>query len=169
MKKNMGIGVVLFVLSICNLVAQDNTPTAAVSEAFSAAFPLAVNPKWTKKESLQEVTFHNEGRYCIAFLNPKGEIVSSGRRMSTVDELPLQVRNGLKQVRGRLENKYGAMALGSIFEMITGGQTEYFVPMQNDHIAVLYTIGSNGTYVQRSKSRRSPAPEASKGVLARKQ
>ena len=169
MKKNIGIGAVLFILSICNLAAQEQPPVkeeAALS--FQASFPHATNVNWKAIKSLYEVTFINEERFSIAFIDKGGKMITNGRKVNDIHALPVQVKNGLYTAKGRVEAKFGALSLGSIFEMIENGSTSYYVPMENNKVSVVYAISPDGSFVQKSKKIRNVEPRPSKQALARR-
>ena len=169
MKRNIGIGAVLFILSICNLVAQDQPAvSSAATLSFQDSFPQATNVKWRAVKNIYEVTFTNAGRFSIAFLNKEGKVFTHGRRVNDIHMLPVQVKSGLYTAKGRVEAKYGALSLGLIFEMLEDGFTSYYVPMENSKISVVYAISPTRSFIQKSKKIRKVEQEASKQALARR-
>lgn len=169
MKKNIGIGAVLFILSICNLVAQEQPPVKeAAALSFQASFPNATEVKWKAIKNLYEVTFIDEERFSVAFIDREGTMITNGRKVNSVHILPVQVKNGLYTAKGRVEAKYGALSLGSIFEMIQNGYTSYYVPMENSKVSVVYAISPGGSFVQKNKKIRKMEPSLSKQALALK-
>ncbi|HEY0743613.1 MAG TPA: hypothetical protein VGD40_19235 [Chryseosolibacter sp.] len=165
MKNKIIIGAVLFILSLASAYAQDIN--ASITASFEKNFAGATNIRWTpcpKKISLAQ--FGYMGKAWLAYFDHQGKLVSSGRRL-TIHELPVVVQNGLRFKKQLFENKYGAIATGTIYEMLTDNITEYYIPLQNHKIRFMIAVQSNGTVIVKSKKKLSDQPKSPEGVLAR--
>ena len=165
MKNKIIIGAVIFILSIASASAQD--VNASVTASFEKSFAGATNIRWTpcpKKISL--VQFGYLGKAWLAYFDHQGKLVSSGRRL-TIHELPVVVQNGMRSKKQLFENKYGAITVGTIYEMLTDNITEYYIPLQNHKIRFMIAVQTNGNVIVKSKKKLSDQPKAPEGVLAR--
>ena len=170
MKKNIVIGAVLFMLSVYNLPAQENISVRpAVSERLEKSFPGATNVKWLAlKKDVSQATFHHMGRFSIAYFDRDGNIISSGRKINAIIDLPILVQTGLQDAKSRSEKKFGAVTVGHIYEMVGDEGTQYYVPLENAKVRLMLAISSSGNPVIKSKKFKDEQPRPAKNVLARK-
>jgi hypothetical protein len=170
MKKNMIIGAMLWITSLGNLAAQ-NSPSVseATVKSFEQAFTGATNVKWLGIEKgIYLASFNHLGNYWIAYYSKEGKMISSGRKVRGVQDLPVLVKESLYRAKKHREEKFGALTLGSIFEMINGDLTVYYVPMQNHRVTFMFEINTAGNIELKRKQMLKAAPNSVKNVIARK-
>jgi hypothetical protein len=168
MKNNIIIGAALFIISLSSSVAQDGTVKASVSKSFEKSFTGALDAKWTAcAKSTSLVQFRYMDKPWVAYFNHEGKLITSGRKIST-HELPVIVQNGMHSQKARTENKYGALTAGAIYEMVTDGVTEYYVPLGNTKIHLMIAVRTDGSVVIKSRRKASESAKSPKEVIARK-
>ncbi len=168
MKNKIIIGAVLFVLSLASSTAQDAASVnASVTKSFEKAFQGATKVRWSacpKKISLAQFAFM--GKPWLAYYDHDGKLLTSGRRI-TLHELPVRVQSGMLNQKQSFENKYGAVTIANIYEMITGSVTEYYVLLVNHKIRLMIAVRTDGSVVIKSKKKLPISPKAPADVLAR--
>jgi hypothetical protein len=154
MKKNMIIGVVLFIICLTNSVAQDvAVVNASVAGSFERNFAGASQPRWTfYDKNITMARFKFMDRAWLAYFNNEGQIISSGRKVA-VQELPAAVGQGMAAAKQKNEKKYGALSLGVIYEMVTSGEKAYFIPLVNGNIHLLLSIDLDGAIELKRKTK----------------
>ena len=170
MKKNMIIGVVLFIISLTSSVAQESTSVnASVAQSFEKNFSGASQLKWTAyPKSISLAKFRHNDRVCLAYFDRHGNIISSGRKVS-VQELPALVNEGLLTSKETSEKKYGALVIGAIYEMVTDNKKEYFVPFANDKIQLMIAVARDGSFEVRRKTRITTEPRPTNVIASSNQ
>jgi hypothetical protein len=169
MKNNIIIGAALFIISLSNSVAQnDPAANASASQGFEKTFKGALNVKWTaceKKISLVQFKFMDKA--WLAYFDHTGKLLTSGRRVS-IPELPVIVQTGMYSTKERFEKKNGALTLGLIYEMVTDGVTEYYVPLKNTKIFLMIAVRTDGAVVIKSRKKSSEQSKSPQDIIARK-
>lgn len=172
MKKNIVIGAALFIISLTSSIAQEGaTVTASVAKSFEKSFKGAANPKWSTcggNQSTSLVQFRFMDKPWLAYFDKSGNLISSGRRIF-IHEVPVLVQNGLYTTKERSEKKYGALSLGAVYEMITSGVTEYYIPLANNKIRLMIAVRTDGTVVIKSRKKINTVPKPADDVIARNQ
>jgi hypothetical protein len=167
MKNNIIIGAALFIISLSSSVAQDGIK-ASVSKSFEKSFTGALDAKWTPcAKSTSLVQFRYMDKPWVAYFNHEGKLITSGRKVFT-QELPVIVQHGMLSQKARTENKYGALTTGAIYEMVTDGVTEYYVPLANTKIQLMIAVRTDGSVVIKSRRKPSESVKSPKEVIARK-
>lgn len=168
MKKNIILAAFMLTLNILN--AQDNAKVrASVSEQFKNLFANAKNVQWTNlgKEITQAQFSYNGGSW-VAYFDQAGDLITSGRRIKKVEDLPLKVQSGFQRAKGQMEKKGQTSELVIIYEMINGDETSYFVTMRNDGSISTYSIALNGDTSLKLKRPRAHEPVAPVDAIAKK-
>jgi hypothetical protein len=171
MKKNIILLAAFVLLCLTNLLAQKGSPiNSDVSKSFENKFAGATELSW--EPQLRGITlarFRYKGETWVAYFDREGSIITSGRKVKSADTLPVKVRESLEKVQSKYEGKYGAFALGSIFEMINeNGATVYFVPMQNAGASMMLSIGYDGYATIQKKDIHSISVQPNPPVIAKK-
>ncbi|HEY0652591.1 MAG TPA: hypothetical protein VGD65_05655 [Chryseosolibacter sp.] len=169
MKNNIIIGAALFIISLSNSAAQESPAVKeSVAKSFEKSFNGAVNPRWTtcaKNTSL--VQFRYMDKAWLAYFDHSGKLITSGRKVS-IHELPVIVQSGMLKQKASSERKYGAVTLGGIYEMLTDGVTEYYVPLANNTIQLMIAVRTDGSVVIKSRKKGLHDARSTKDVIARK-
>ena len=170
MKKKIIIGVAFMLMSLQQLAAQDSIQVrTSVSRNFEESFEGAKYIQWKSlPKKVTQAQFHYQGRSWIAYYDTNGNLITSGRLIKTIDDLPLQVQTGLRRAKARVEKKSGAFQVSVIFEMLQNETTKYYITMQNGDSFATISVHTNGIAVLESKNARTPEPRTSKDVIARK-
>jgi hypothetical protein len=139
-----------------NLFAQhDKAINAKVSEQFNEAFPGARRVTWTSMENkISKVHFVQDGQIRLAFFDSKGSLIASGRKLKSIESLPMQIRASLEQKKARLEKKHGPLVLAYTYEMITGGTTKYYSTLGNAQLVAVLSVAPDGSCTVERKDRR---------------
>ncbi|MBL7856999.1 MAG: hypothetical protein JNM57_04865 [Cyclobacteriaceae bacterium] len=167
MKKTLTSAAVLMLLCLNNLVAQDKLHVSStVSKKFETEFSGATNVRWEKIKGAVIARFNYHGDFNLAYFTESGEIISTGRKIKDVSQLPLSVQKGMANEQARCEKKFGPVALGAVYEMNEGTETYYYVPFQNGEVALMYSISSGGSSSLRRKELIS-SPISTNSALAR--
>ncbi len=170
MKKHIIIGVVLMITSLNNLVAQDsNKVSASVLKRFDESFQGASNVHWVSlAKKVSQVRFRYLGNSCIAYFDQEGSLITNGRRIKSIHDLPLTVQAGLLNQKTRMERKFGAFTISIIYEMVKDDLTKYIISMENNKAAVTLSVNTLGFALVEKKTIRNIEPKAPpKDVIAR--
>jgi hypothetical protein len=142
---------------------------ASVSKSFEKSFEGAKNVYWTSlAKNITQAQFSYKGSSWLAYFDATGNIITSGRRIKDVDELPLKVQDGLEQARRRMEKKGGSPEIFLVYEMIKDGLTHYLVSLQNESTLFTFSISQDGAASLKGKRPRTMATEQPKNVIAKK-
>ncbi len=165
MKKQIIVGAVFMAISLTTLHAQDGVAISArVSQKFNELYPEATHASWSVlPNQAASVTFRRGSTGCLAIFDRSGNVVASGRRLRSVNELPLLAQTGLQAQQKQAERKLGVLTLALIYEMLKGGGTTYYVTMENAVASIVISLspGGNGRIESKKIKRSLPqvAPE----------
>ena len=156
-----------------NLFAQnDKAINARVSEQFKEAFPGARSVAWTSMDNkISKVHFVHDGHIRLAFFDSKGTLISSGRKLKSMESLPMQICASLEQKKARLEKKHGPLVLAYTYEMITDGITKYYSTLGNAQLVAVLSVAPNGYCTVERKDRRPEIQtihQATPDIIAKK-
>jgi hypothetical protein len=170
MKKSIIMGMACMIMSLQPLAAQDSLQSnAAVSRSFQENFEGAKNVVWVSlPKSISQAQFYYEGSSWIAFFDYQGKVITSGRRIKSVDHLPLKVKAGLSRTRTRMEKKSGPIEIAHIYEMLEEGATKYFFTLQNSGTVAVISVNSAGTAFTESMKARNLELVTPNDAIARK-
>src|SRR5688572_1137486 len=120
MKKNIFIAIAFVVLFLQQLAAQDSAQvSASVSRGFETSFQGAQHVRWNSlPRKITGVQFHYRGGSWVAYFDPYGKLITSGRRIKSVNDVPLKVQAGFVRAKTRMEKKTGTMEIAIIYEML---------------------------------------------------
>lgn len=102
MKKNIILVVAWMVLCLQQLNAQDSTQVSApVAKRFQETFAGAKNVHWMSlPKNVTQVQFYYHGAGWLAYFDGKANLITSGRRIKTLETLPLKVHEGVLRGQG---------------------------------------------------------------------
>lgn len=169
MKQNIIIAAALFMICLSNTKAQDSQQvTASVARSFESEFSGASNIEWTKSGRVFVAKFDYENNFWVAYLTESGDLMASGRKIKSVDQLPLKVREGILDLKSNKERKFGEISTSYAVEMIEQGITKYYVPMENSNISMLVAADTEGyTTIHKKELKHTPNKPA-KDLIAKK-
>jgi len=170
MKKNIALAIVFLVICLHNLMAQESaTLNASVARAFETDFSGATNVQVEpEQKSVTLIKFLYQDSFWLAYYTKDGRLISSGRKIKSHEQLPVNVKKSLDELQGEYEKKFGSLAVGAPFEMISDGSTSYFVPLQNNSLSLFISIDGYGSASIRSKQVRDAIVIPDKSVIAKK-
>lgn len=170
MKKNIILAAAWMVLCIGRLAAQEAIQAnAAIAKQFESSFQGAQNVRWTGlQKEITQAQFHHSGTSWVAYYDQLGNLIASGRRIKTLQDLPLVVQQSFLKAKAREEKKSGSFMQCTIFEMVKDINTDYIFMMDNPQATVTITVSSGGAAYIAKKTPKSRAPHAPKNVLARR-
>jgi hypothetical protein len=170
MKKNIILGVAFMIMSLHQLAAQDSAQVSpSVSKRFEATFEGAKNVQWEfLPKKVTQARFVYQGSGWLAYFDQEGKLLTSGRRIKSTDDLPLNVQSGLRRAKSRFEKKSGAAQLGLIYEMVQNDITRYYITMESSAIRALFSVNTDGTAMMESKSAITKEPATPKDAIAKK-
>ncbi|MEX2233672.1 MAG: hypothetical protein WD824_16020 [Cyclobacteriaceae bacterium] len=174
MKKNIILGVAFFLMSLQQLAAQNSIqPNASVAKRFEESFEGAKNVQWVSlPKKVTQAQFGYKGGSWLAYFDDAGNLITFGRRVKSINDLPLKVQDGLRRAKSRLEKKSPAFEIAIIYEMMKDEATLYYVTMQNDASRATFSINTDGMAKLENKKSRTVEPKvpkkAPKDAIARK-
>jgi hypothetical protein len=138
-----------------NLFAQnDEAINAKVSEQFNDAFPGAQSISWTSmKNKISRVHFVHDGHVRLAFFDSNGTLISSGKKVKSMESLPMQISASLAQKKARLEKKHGPLVFAYTYEIVSDGITKYYSTLGNAGLIAVLSVAPNGECIVESKNR----------------
>lgn len=170
MKKNIVLVVAFMFVCLHQLSAQDSVQVnPSAIRRFNEAFVGARNIHWISlPKKVVQAQFTYDGTFWLAYFDNAGNIITCGRKIKSVSDLPLRVQDGLKRARARLEKRGGRAEVIIIYEMMKEEATRYFVSFQNDSHLATFSISSDGISALEMKQPRRFEPQVSKDAIARK-
>ncbi len=169
MKKTIIISTMLCVLSLLNATAQNEKLfNNAVSRSLEGSFRDATNIRMEPFKGLIRCKFSYMGNVWLVFYKKNGAEISRGKLIRSVDQLPILVQSGTLNAKTSLENKFGAVAIVNIYEMISGSITDYYVTLENQKILAVYSVTPQGTVGLRLKEKKQLAPALPTNAIAKR-
>ena len=152
-------------VSFCTLYAQDIVQVSTpVAQALQRNFVGASQISWEKTGPLYLAKFHYNSGYWLAYFNDQGDLAASGRKINSIEQLPVAVQRGFTQLQRKLERKYGSFEVGAPYELIIeNGSTQYFLPIENSRVTIMATSDASGNSTIKTKTMKNapnkPAPD----------
>jgi len=153
------------VVSFCALHAQDIVQVSTpVAQALQRNFTGASQIRWEKTGPLFLAKFQYNNGYWLAYFTDQGDLAASGRKIASIDQLPVAVQRGFTQLQRKQERKHGSFQIGSPYELVLeNGGTQYFLPIENSRITIMATSDASGNTAIRTKTMKNatanPAPD----------
>jgi len=167
MKKNIVILGAL-VVCLCSAYAQESVQvTESIANSFEREYPGALNVDWTKTGTTTIAQFTYQSNFWIAYYKGDGEKIASGRKIAEMDQLPLNVQQGILKARAVQEKKFGALQASYAIEMIKEGATRYYLPMENGRVSLVLSADNSGDVVI-AKKHMKPGPSSGNANLLAK-
>ena len=124
MKKLTGIltALILFV-SASSFAPNEEIVSAKIKSAFEKTFTSASDVKWNKSDGFYFANFKINQQVLSAAFDEEGEFLGASRNI-TLSQLPLSISLAL-------QNDYADYTIGSVTEMTTERQTNYYITAEN--------------------------------------
>lgn len=169
MKNKIITAAVIYMICLSNLQAQ-NAPavTTSVAKQFDTRFSGASNVQWTKAGQMFMAKFQYQENTWVAYFNADGEIHASGRKINSLDQLPIQVKQGISRVKNSQESKFGSIETSYAVELIEQGITKYYIPMANSNVSFMVGVDNGGNTTIYDKQRKGTPARPEKDLIARR-
>jgi hypothetical protein len=169
MKKNIIISAVITASSIFGAIAQDAKPiNQKVLQAIETAFDGATNLRMEPFKNVVRCKFQQGGNVWLAFYNPDGQVISRGRLIRSVSQLPILVQSGVLKAKATVEKKFGSAIIVSMYEMMDGDFTDYYVTLDNQKVHTVYAVSPQGSFALKSREKKHVPEVQSQTMIAKK-
>jgi len=146
MKKTIFALALSLVLGTASFANNDESINERAAQSLKKEFAQAKDVSWQKTGDMLRATFTLNERVLFAYYNQSGDLMAITRNITT-DQLPIALQTMLRK-------NYGGYWVSDLFEMVSGGQTSYYVTVENaDQKVVLKSedFGSWSTYRKEKK------------------
>jgi hypothetical protein len=146
MKRTIFALALSLVLGSASFANNDESINERAAQSFKKEFAQAKDVSWQKSGDMIRATFTLNERVLFAYYNQSGDLMAITRNITT-DQLPIALQASLRK-------NYADYWVSDLFEMVSGGQTSYYVTLENaDHKVVLKSedFGSWATYRKEKK------------------
>ena len=147
MKKTIFALAFSLILGSASFANNDESINERASQSFKKEFAQAKDVSWQKSGDMFRATFTLNERVLFAYYNQSGDLMAITRNITT-DQLPIALQTSLRK-------NYTEYWVSDLFEMVSGGQTSYYITVENaDHKVVLKSedFGSWSTYRKEKKA-----------------
>jgi hypothetical protein len=169
MKKNIIISAVITASSMFGAIAQDAKPiNQKVLQSIETAFSGATNLRMEPFKDVVRCKFQHDGNVWLAFYKRDGEVISRGRLIRSISQLPILVQSGVLNAKGDVEKKFGSSIIVSMYEMMEGNFTDYYVTLDNQKIHAVYSVSPQGSVVLKSREKKHLPDALSQDMIAKK-
>ena len=146
MKRTIFALALSLVLGSASFANNDESINEKAAQSFKKEFAQAKDVSWQKTGDMIRATFTLNERVLFAYYNQSGDLMAITRNITT-DQLPIALQTLLRK-------NYTEYWVSDLFEMVSGGQTSYYITVENaDHKVVLKSedFGSWSTYRKEKK------------------
>jgi hypothetical protein len=146
MKRTIFTLALSLILGTASFANNEETINAKAEQSFKKEFATAKDVSWQKAGDMVKATFTLNERVLFAYYSESGELVAITRNITT-DQLPISLQSSLRK-------NYSGFWVSDLFEMVSGGQTNYYITLENaDQKVVLKSedFGNWSTYRKEKK------------------
>jgi hypothetical protein len=146
MKRTIFTLALSLILGTASFANNEETINQKASESFKKEFAQAKDVSWQKAGEMVKATFTLNDRVLFAYYSESGDLIAITRNITT-DQLPISLQTSMRK-------NYSGYWVSDLFEMVSGGQTNYYITLENaDHKVVLKSedFGSWSTYRKEKK------------------
>jgi hypothetical protein len=146
MKRTIFTLALSLILGTASFANNEETINQKASESFKKEFAQAKDVSWQKAGEMVKATFTLNERVLFAYYSESGDLIAITRNITT-DQLPISLQTSMRK-------NYSGYWVSDLFEMVSGGQTNYYITLENaDHKVVLKSedFGSWSTYRKEKK------------------
>ena len=146
MKRTIFTLALSLVLGTASFANNDESINEKAAQSLKKEFAQAKDVSWQKTGDMLRATFTLNEKVLFAYYNQSGDLMAITRNITT-DQLPIALQTMLRK-------NYGGYWVSDLFEMVSGGQTSYYVTVENaDQKVVLKSedFGSWSTYRKEKK------------------
>ena len=146
MKKTIFALALSLTLGTASFANNDETINQRAAQSFKKEFAQAKDVSWTKAGEMVKATFTLNERVLFAYYSESGDLMAITRNI-TSDQLTISLQTSLRK-------NYSTYWVSDLFEMVSGGQTNYYITLESaDHKVVLKSedFGNWSTYRKEKK------------------
>ena len=146
MKRTIFTLALSLILGTASFANNDESINQRAEQSFKKEFAQAKDVSWQKAGEMVKATFTLNERVLFAYYNESGDLIAITRNITT-DQLPITLVTSLRK-------NYAGYWVSDLFEMVSGGQTNYYITVENaDHKIVLKSedFGSWTSYRKEKK------------------
>jgi hypothetical protein len=146
MKRTIFTLALSLILGTASFANNDESINQRAEQSFKKEFAQAKDVSWQKAGDMVKATFTLNERVLFAYYNESGDLIAITRNI-TPDQLPITLVTSLRK-------NYAGYWVSDLFEMVSGGQTNYYITVENaDHKIVLKSedFGSWTSYRKEKK------------------
>lgn len=125
----------------------EETVNQQVLNSFRQEFAGATEVSWQNNRDFVKATFTLNDQVMFAFYSQNGDLLAITRNISS-DKLPLSLLNGLKK-------NYSEYWITDLFEMVAGGESTYYITVQNADVEVVLKSTEFGVWETFKKNRKA--------------
>jgi hypothetical protein len=130
MKRTIFTLALSLILGTASFANNEETINQKASESFKKEFAQAKDVSWQKAGEMVKATFTLNDRVLFAYYSESGDLIAITRNITT-DQLPISLQTSMRK-------NYSGYWVSDLFEMVSGGQTNYYITLENaDHKVVL--------------------------------
>jgi hypothetical protein len=134
------------ILGTASFANNEETINAKAEQSFKKEFAQAKDVSWQKAGEMVKATFTLNERVLFAYYSESGDLIAITRNITT-DQLPISLQTSLRK-------SFSGYWVSDLFEMVSGGQTNYYITVENaDQKVVLKSedFGNWSTYRKEKK------------------
>ncbi|HYV53065.1 MAG TPA: hypothetical protein VE933_00640, partial [Chitinophagaceae bacterium] len=121
MKRTIFTLALSLILGTASFANNDVTINQKAEQSFKKEFTQAKDVSWQKAGEMVKATFTLNERVLFAYYSESGDLVAVTRNI-TPDQLPITLVSSLRK-------NYAEFWVSDLFEMVSGGQTNYYVTL----------------------------------------
>ena len=125
----------------------DNVVTQEARDAFKKDFATASNIRWEQRNNFLKATFSFNGQVLTAYYYSNGDLQAVVRNI-TSDQLPINLITSLRR-------DYTAFWITDLFEVSSGGETTYYVTIENSDKKIVLNSDDLSSWQVYSKERKA--------------
>jgi hypothetical protein len=125
----------------------DNVVTQEARDAFKKDFATASNIRWEQRNNFLRATFSFDGQILTAYYFSNGDLQAVVRNI-TSDQLPINLITSLRR-------DYAAFWITDLFEVSSGGETTYYVTIENSDKKIVLNSDDLSSWQVYSKERKT--------------
>src|SRR5256885_6418302 len=146
MKKTI-LGLALSLLiGTATFANNDKTINQKAEQSFNKEFAQAKDVKWQKSGELVKATFTLNEQVLFAYYNESGDLVAITRNITT-DQLPITLLTSLRK-------NFTEYWVSDLFEMVSGGETSYYVTVENAGYKVVLKSDDFASWTTYKKEKK---------------
>ena len=134
------------ILGTASFANNEETINAKAEQSFKKEFAQAKDVSWQKAGDMVKATFTLNERVLFAYYSESGDLIAITRNITT-DQLPISLQTSLRK-------SFSGYWVSDLFEMVSGGQTNYYITVENADQKVVLKSEDFGNWSTYRKERK---------------